>query len=619
MMTDLYGDGWDGARLYAEFPDGATGSDAPTCTEKTIVREICTDTSGLFYLTAVLEEERIPQNYWEIFWTVEVCGNNTNETTIYTGTYNTTMIFNYDDSTLEWSLVYYENVLPNTKECDACGDATQCKDDDKRPRPTRRRRSPKDDDRKGKPGNDDKGKRGNDDKGKRGNDDKGNRGNDDKGNQGNDDNTNTTRNDDDKNTTRRLAAGDNLHSPRPAATRVTMFDEQGDGWWLNNYLGSSWYLADSTRTQLFHTGTLCDGAKGYCNMCLGDGEYTMRFTGPSNSSFTSWDFCGVTGTYGEELIFQVENGQCIPIALFTVEQACDDLTITFTFESSFELCLQTEVLDLSDSSIVSILTQTLVDVMGADEAMIIVENEEGNDDDKNQTDTEGGGMSHPNRPKSSRDDDKKKKKSRPSVGSRHSKKDDDKEEEVVIFTHEIKFRITFTIHSDEFVNHELLEEQYEDLFQAKINGTFLPTLLALSAGVAPLNATSCFTSEGKEFELISYRFDNSLPFESSPLILSPGSAVHPQVVSSYDYSSITLFFGALLVGFVAFVGIIARGFNGYDRLGEDSDHAHLDASITSTHSRHGLMTGIEMDHTISNPLGRNAAQEADLTRVSQAL
>lgn len=25
MMTDLYGDGWDGARLYAEFPDGATG------------------------------------------------------------------------------------------------------------------------------------------------------------------------------------------------------------------------------------------------------------------------------------------------------------------------------------------------------------------------------------------------------------------------------------------------------------------------------------------------------------------------------------------------------------------------------------------------------------------
>jgi hypothetical protein len=25
-LTDLYGDGWDGARLYAEFPDGATGT-----------------------------------------------------------------------------------------------------------------------------------------------------------------------------------------------------------------------------------------------------------------------------------------------------------------------------------------------------------------------------------------------------------------------------------------------------------------------------------------------------------------------------------------------------------------------------------------------------------------
>lgn len=27
-LTDLYGDGWDGARLYVEFPDGTTG-DSP--------------------------------------------------------------------------------------------------------------------------------------------------------------------------------------------------------------------------------------------------------------------------------------------------------------------------------------------------------------------------------------------------------------------------------------------------------------------------------------------------------------------------------------------------------------------------------------------------------------
>jgi len=25
MMTDRYGDGWDGAKLYVEFPDGSQG------------------------------------------------------------------------------------------------------------------------------------------------------------------------------------------------------------------------------------------------------------------------------------------------------------------------------------------------------------------------------------------------------------------------------------------------------------------------------------------------------------------------------------------------------------------------------------------------------------------
>jgi hypothetical protein len=648
-MTDLYGDGWDGARLYVEFPDGSTGSDAPTCTENPIVREICTSSSGMFYLTAAIEEDRVPENYWEVLWTVETCGNSTNgtssnQTTLYTGTFNTTMILSYDDNTLEWSLVYYENILPNTKECDACGDARACKDDDK-PRPKRRR-----DDRKKKRGDDRKKRRGGDDKGSAGSDDK-----------------NTTRgSDDDKNTTRRLGAGDNLRVPRAANTRVTMYDQDADGWWLDNYLGSSWYLADSTRTQLFHTGTLCDGATGYCKMCVSDGSYTMRFTGDGSDGFTTWDFCGVTGTYGQELIFEVENGRCIPIAILNLANACGDQTITYTFESSLELCLSSAMLNMSDPAAVSTVTQTLIEVLGAESAMVIIdEDDKGpgrgisrpspkkaskkdddddkkkrllkrSDDDKNMTATDDHKSDDKNmtstdddkksddKNMTSTDDDKKSKKStdddKKSNGKKSKKSTDDDKKEMMIYQHMIKFQITFVVHSDQLVDMEMLEEQYTQLLADKIaNGTFIPALIANSAiyGYDLLNTTSCAMSE--EFELLSLVFDDSVPFVDSPLALDTafvGSASHSTQVASYDYSSITLFSGALLLGFVAFVGILARGMNGYDTLGADSEH--LDIS-TSAHSRHGLITGIEMDHSISNPLARNAAHEADMTRVSNAL
>ena len=614
-LTDLYGDGWDGARLYAEFPDGATGSDAPTCTDKTIVREICTNTSGMFYLTAAIEEDRIPENYWEVLWTVETCGNQTNETMLYTGTFNTTMIFSYDDNSMEWSLAYYENILPNTKECDACGDARQCEDDDK-PRPKRRRSPKKDDDRRKKRKGDDRKKRKGDDKVN--------------GPDAGDDKNTTRKGDDDKNTTRRLGAGDNIRSPRAANTRVTMYDQDANGWWLENYLGSSWFLADSTRTQLFHTGTLCDGATGYCKMCLSDGSYTMRFTGDGSDGFTTWDFCGVTGTYGQELIFEVENGRCVPIAVLDLALACGDPTITYTFESSLELCLTSEMLNMSDPNAVTTLTQTLIEVLGADSAMVIIEDEKtgrdhgvsrpspskkSSDDDKNVTSVDGKDDDKKRNLKSLKDDDKKKK------SKRSSSKDDDKAMEEMVYRHEIKFQITFTVHSDQLVDMELLEEQYTQLLADKIaNGTFIPALIAnsLTYGYAPFNSTSCAVSE--EFELLSLVFDGSVPFVESPLALDSsliGTVAH-DTQASYDYSSITLFSGALLLGFVAFVGILARGMNGYDTLRDDSEH--LDSSTSSSaHSRHGLITGIEMDHSISNPLGRNAAHEADMTRVSNAL
>lgn len=623
----------------------------------------------MFYLTNTIEEERIPENYWEILWTVEVCGNGTNSTMLYTGTFNTTMIFSYDDNTLQWSLVYYENVLPNTKECDACGDANKCSDDDdndkSKPKRRRRRSGPKKDDDKGLPGKDDDKDlpSKDDDKGlSKKDDDKAGK-DDDKG-----------KKDDDKK--RRLAAGDNMRAPRAANTRVTMFDQEGDGWWLNNYLGSSWYLADSSRTKLYHTGTLCDGGSGYCNMCIVDGEYTIRFTGNGSDGFTSWDFCGVTGTYGQELIFEVENGKCIPIAILDVERACGDVTITYTFESSIEVCLLSKYLNMSDPAAISTITQTLVEVMGADNATVIIDEDEddqqsgrrrnpsskrgddrkkrssrsgGKDDDKNSpsADDDKKGLSGSDDKNSpSTDDDKKrssgsddknkpstdddKKRSSGSDDKNSTSTDDDKksgtDDDATIYKHKIEFSITFTVHSDRLYNHEWLEEKYEELLAAKIaNGTFISTLKANSLlyNYPAFNFTSC--AEADDFELVSLVFVDSLPLEESSDAVGPPTTTttqtHHQYVESatYDYSAISLFFGAVLLGFVAFVGILARGFNGYDSLHEESEHLDVSIGSSSAHSRHGLISGIEMDHTISNPLGRNAAHEADMARVSNAL
>jgi hypothetical protein len=264
---------------------------------------------------------------------------------------------------------------------------------------------------------------------------------------------------------------------------------------------------------------------------------------------------------------------------------------------------------LTDASAVTALTQTLIEVLGADTAVLVMEEEE------------EGGPSGPSRP-NKRDDDKRRK--------RISGKDDkEEEEEEVVYKHEIQFRVTFTMHSSELMDVEELEMMVEEDLEAKIaNGTFIATLQAngLLSGYLPFNFTSC--AEGEHFELTSAVFDSAIPFTVSPLsllgdgLLGDSAASHSShVVATYDYSSITLFFGAILLGFVAFVGIIARGMSGgYDSLGDHSEHLDGSSSVTGSASHHGLINGgIEMDHTISNPLGRNAAHEVDMTRVGDAL
>eukprot|EP00604_Paraphysomonas_vestita_P002889 CAMPEP_0174818140 /NCGR_PEP_ID=MMETSP1107-20130205/764_1 /TAXON_ID=36770 /ORGANISM="Paraphysomonas vestita, Strain GFlagA" /LENGTH=617 /DNA_ID=CAMNT_0016029599 /DNA_START=131 /DNA_END=1984 /DNA_ORIENTATION=+ len=606
-MTSLTEDGWNGVKLFVEFPDGSTGSDAPDRDHNPIERDICipSDNSGIFYITAAVEDPTIiPRNTWGVFWTVEICKGNATE--IFTGGYNSTFIFSFDPNSQEWSLIYHENLLPNDKHCDACGETNECErnnDDGPNPKPKLRRRKRRDDD--------DKKRRKRDDDRK-----KPNPKNDDNNDDNNNNSTNTTRRylDDHSTNTSVISAPTVSYNKPYVDARITMFDQEGDGWWFNDYLGISWYLADSTRTKLFHTGSLCNGTSGFCNLCLADGDYTLRVSG-LKSTFLSWDFCGVRGSYGEELVFEVQDNKCYPIALLDLANSSSQV-ITYVFESTLEVCLKEEYLNLTDPKAVATITNTLIEVLNVDGASVIIEEVKDNDDNNNNNNK----PSLPSTPTKSRrgsnsNHGEKKRRSKNDHDDKPSKGGDndvDEPEVEVVYNHNIKFTITIKVQTDELHVDEVLDTYEKLLAESISNGTFISKLVSNSLvyGYTPFNFTSC--AKSSEFTYVSAHFDFSLPFISSTLLFTPGLNSHIEASAIHnDYSAISLFFGSIVVGFIAFVGIVSKGLNGYNTLSNDSQH---DIEFSSTHSTssHGLLpfsNAIDMDQTISNPLGANAARE----------
>ncbi|CAE7395416.1 unnamed protein product, partial [Symbiodinium microadriaticum] len=239
------------------------------------------------------------------------------------------MVWDYDDGI--WTLVHWENLWDTEKSCDAYGDAWRCKA--KKPKKKSKKKAMK------------------------------------KSN-GGDTTTNSS------NTTTAKKA--KRYGPPAVNVRVTMFDEEGDGWWQNDYHGASWYLATDDRKKLFFTGTLCHWYRGYCNLCLGDGAYTIRFTGKTNENFTAWDFCGVTGGYSTELSFHIKKGKCIPDALTSLETGCfGSVNSTVTLSGILALGgLTSEIFNMADSQIVQFEPEVTYGIDGRDFALLnqLVEN-----------------------------------------------------------------------------------------------------------------------------------------------------------------------------------------------------------------------------------------------------
>lgn len=539
-MYDFYGDGWDGAEVFAEYPNGDVKSDAPNCINRTIYHELCTNQSGLYYFTALHPNASyVPDNYWEIMWTVS--NTNCNGKTIkYTGGYNTTMIWDYEDGI--WSLVYWENLWDNEKACDPCGDARTCKPKKPKSKNNKKKSAVKKSDTT--------------------------------------DTTDDMTSSNSTNTTTGKTA--KRYGPPAVNVRVTMFDEEGDGWWQNDYLGASWYLADDERKHLFFTGTLCTWYKGYCNICLGDGAYTIRFTGQSwnnnASNFTAWDFCGVTGGYSMELTFHIKKGKCIPDALTALETSCfGSVNSTVTLSGVLALGgLSTEVFDMADSKVVTRTLARMVDGWSANRMSIV----------STTLDT---------------------------VAFSDSRK-------LSSFTHDVTFQVqfesevTYGVDGRDFAKlNDLVDSLSSQLESTISTGSFQIALTnrATLAGVAPLAHIQQVELLSLEIESVSYVGVEELVAGNLPSVYT-ASEDSTNVTHKFDVTTIVIFFSAMGIGFIAFVGILTSGAREYNSLPMDSTHAReTDESLEISRT--------DMDITISNPLGGNVAMSADTSAVSSTL
>jgi hypothetical protein len=535
-LSDFYGDGWDSVMLHGEEEGFVSMTLAPDCLHKHIGQEICPTRDGTFYFTAVHSNASyIPENYWEIFWKATSHNCDGSVANVWTGGFNSSLILDYTGN--EWSVQYWENLWDNEKKCDACGDAKRCK--------------PKKPKKKGGKGKGGKGK-GN---GKGGNKPGKPLGGGNGDNDGTGDNT--------KNTTKTSKVKPR-YGPPAVNLRLTMFDEDGDGWWKNDYSGESWYLADDRRQQLFYTGSLCDGSVGSCNLCLGDGSYSIRFTGEA-SNFTAWDFCGVTGQRANELTFHVKKGECYADSIVSLKTDC-----LGTVESHVTLSgvvalsgFSKEFTDTSTYPVVSNTIANMISGLSSENVQVL------------STNLDSRAMSS-------------------SVSSI-----------VQDYTFEVKFVAEdspFNIDGRSYAAiQNLISSMASTLSSTMSSGQFETKLQMETSLMSVASISSQAVAELISLELSDVSYVGSESMISSTL---------PEITWSDDYqfsSSSTgleaglTFLGVAVVGFVAFVGIMSKGMQKYEALPTESLHSEVVAS--------------EMDSSIA-PRAEQSVFNVDSTPVS---
>lgn len=503
-LWDSFGDGWNNSWFALRNPAGDVKLAHPTCDSNPVHSQInpCANLphfgsyslSILSALGAVDDDDDKPQGWWEILWTVQVLDGEGNALSpLYVGGFNTTMIWDYDVINDVWTLEYTENLADEAKvwECKCTGG--KCK-----PKP------------KPKSG---KGKKGSKDIVK-----------------GSGDSSDSD-----------SSRGENrTYGPRAVNLRVDMFsDDSVDGWTdiAGTFgLGAHWYIADSTRTRLFDDGALCSGNSGSCNICLGDGSYVFRVTGPGNTNVSAetWGFCNVRGHLNNQLNFHVKKGECIPDTLRYVDDICEGIVDSVVVVIGYVALggISTEFFSVSDAAVVKSALAGAVNGW-ADSTLQIV-----------STGLDARSLSEGRALNS--------------------------------FTHDVIFSVsfhaeTYGVDGTIFANVENLVSDMASTLAATFQSGVFSTQLVSGARLAG----SDLFGEGVTAELISLDV-SGVSYTGNKMVYyydsESASVSSSSEESSMSMGMIILIATVAAVGFVAFVGVAAHGFNGYSKLAMQSEH-----------------------------------------------
>lgn len=302
-LFDAFGDGWGTAHLALRHLSDIKMVQS-TCDSVDLHTQVnpCAHItpSGSYFLSLISSDDERPASWWEIVWTVQVMDNKGSALSdVFTGGYNTTMVFDYDAVEDKWSLDFTENLITDFS-CHGCTGG-KCK-----PKPAPKKNDkkkpsgPSDEEPKEKP----------------------------------------------------------EYGPPAVDLTVVMFSNTADGWTNveGTYgFGAHWYISSPDGSRLFEQGQLCSGTKGTCDICLGDGSYVFRVTGPALNETLEhiweaalgpdydeetdghapmnvfrgtrqWKFCNTVGWFTDQLNFHVKKGQCIPDEVRWADEICDETT-----------------------------------------------------------------------------------------------------------------------------------------------------------------------------------------------------------------------------------------------------------------------------------------------------
>ena len=116
----------------------------------------------------------------------------------------------------------------------------------------------------------------------------------------------------------RIPHPDDTLPPTPAVpvhkVPFVLHDAQGDGWFAGNGLGTKFSISDKGQHVRLAEGTICgDVLKEDCETELPDGDYYFRVGGGADESReqVTWTFCGVHGKAMQQLSFAIMNGKCV--------------------------------------------------------------------------------------------------------------------------------------------------------------------------------------------------------------------------------------------------------------------------------------------------------------------